>query len=107
MQQTAVSIDVDSYYAFSVLRIDDPASLPMNELAYDPVLRVTDSADADPTLTSGTIDSFNWLLRYRAPYLYLFNRLDGSVKISLPYESTEQCWLAGMIGSRVKTGRVL
>lgn len=84
MQQTAVSIDVDSYYAFSVLRIDDPASLPMNELAYDPVLRVTDSADADPTLTSGTIDSFNWLLRYRAPYLYLFNRLDGSVKISLP-----------------------
>ncbi|UQL06659.1 hypothetical protein AmFV_183 [Apis mellifera filamentous virus] len=110
VQQTAVSIDVDSYYAFSVLRIDDPASLPMNELVYDPVLRVTDSADADPTLTSGTIDSFNWLLRYRAPYLYLFNRLDGSVKISLPYESTEAMLARGNDrkprenGSRVVSG---
>lgn len=77
--QTAVSIDVDDYYAFSVLYMDDPSSPPINELTQDPTL------STENNVYSANIESFNWSLRYRDSYIYLYNKTDGSMKISRPY----------------------
>ena len=79
IKQTAVSIDVDDYYAFSVLYMDDPTSPPINELTQDP------SLSTENNVYTANIESFNWSLRYRDSYIYLYNKTDGSMKISRPY----------------------